>query len=188
MIREWEGLPLCSTRDPQSEASRWLSTITPTADHCWVLGLGSGYHVQALAQKYRNLVISVIDHREPLRKSFEDKFPQLRSQVLVEIVRSEEELLMSKSFALFGQNQSSNHIFRPAVQKVDELYLLFSKSLRGQTRQSFLVLMDMFGIEISTDALNGIHDFQIKEISKSLAGRSEKEEQRIIRVLRELVS
>lgn len=186
--QDYNGHSLCSTRDPQREASQWVALQKPSALHCWILGLGAGYHVAQLAKQYPDVLISVVDHRTELKAKFFKNFPQLDHQVQVEIVSSEEDLLVSKSFALFGENVSSVHIFRPAIQYEQREYDLYSKSLRGQTPKSCVVLSDMMHIGLTSEAVGRFKEFQIKEILEAVQSEEDGQQYKIIKLLRELVT
>lgn len=187
VIQEWEGHLLCSRRDPLKEADQWAAAQNCSSSHCWILGLGAGYHIESFARRYPEVVISVIDHREALKIHFRDQYSSLASQVQIEIVQNEDDLLRTKSFHLFGASVSTIHQFRPAIQSCEDLYLRFSRSIRGQTLKSCLMLSEMMSLGLSREAIAHFQDFHIKEISPALQKEGDPEAQKWVRVLRELV-
>lgn len=188
LVQGLEDQKLCSQRDPTKEAAQWLELQVVSAGHLWILGLGAGYHVAAMAQKYPEHVISVVDHRPELRAHFEKSFPACARQVRVELVATEKELLDCQSYRLFGPALSSIHRFRPAISMEQEMYAEFSKALRGQTKASFRFLCEQLEIPFNEVCFAGISDFQIKEIALAVEAQGPSAARRWVRVLRELVT
>ena len=75
------GIALCSGRQPQAEAHRWIETLPKSlfsgalsAGSYAVLGLGAGFHVAALADRYPGSTFFVFDFVDELKAHFLQNF------------------------------------------------------------------------------------------------------------------
>ena len=64
MVPAIDGKPMCSSRDPEREATQWLLSIghliQPTST-VLILGLGAGFHVSAFLQKFPGNPLQVLE-------------------------------------------------------------------------------------------------------------------------------
>src|SRR5690606_27918758 len=102
-----ESKPLASVQDPLNEGLKWAYSLgsIPTP-HVVVVGLGSGFHIAALAELDPKLQITVVDCRESLLPVFRAQFSELASRVEVEIVRELPSLFKADVFKDVLKNRS----------------------------------------------------------------------------------
>ena len=80
----FEGKPLASRNDPQSESQRWCESYAQRIRGCksvFVLGVGSGFHLIELIKCYPSLPIYVLDPRKELVERVSSRWGLSLSQV-----------------------------------------------------------------------------------------------------------
>lgn len=65
---ERQGRLLCSPRDPDQEAARWISKqpLVTSDSHIVVLGFGAGFHIKSLRREYRALPMTVFESEQEI--------------------------------------------------------------------------------------------------------------------------
>lgn len=190
-LHSFDGLSLCSQRDPVREAQQWCDHVLVGGpeERYWVLGLGAGYHVQALAERCPKAVIAVIEFRKPILESFASWGAPLRGQVLATYVENPQDILTSREFELLGLSFPPVLSFMPALQGLEGKARQTEAHLLGKTAESFSIAARHFGfnLESSGQRLAGLEQFNIKTIDSLFDGQSATQERKIVSLMRELV-
>lgn len=192
------GYQLCSSRDPIREARQWCDHLEATEaylgrssdlTHYWIVGLGAGYHIQELALRKPQSVISVIDPRAECHESFSEIAKELSGQVILESVETSQELFCSNSFKIFASSTIAVYKFLPSLQKIESWAATIENSILGQTVESFQEIAQLMSLSINTNrGSNDAHAaVSIKDINTFLDGRVDGQERQMISLLRELV-
>lgn len=112
----WQGRTLCSSRDPLREGEKWASLVQAKfGGKVVILGLGLGYHVQALASLRPDLLIHVFDLHETLLQRFE----------------SPRQVILHKSSSPMYLKFDEVYDFQPAQQGLEKEYQLLKQNLFG---------------------------------------------------------
>jgi len=144
-----EGKTLASLRDPHGEALKWVYSLGafPTK-HVVVVGLGSGFHVSALADLDPNLKITVVDSREPLVSVFKSQFPELKDRVHVLIASNKDDLMSSQLFHEVILDRAFVLSFRECWGMQAALFSEFFAHLTGRSVDSVKIHLEDFGINM----------------------------------------
>ena len=130
-----QGRLLCSPRDPQREAQRWLERITirPDVEHLLLLGLGAGHQLLALHKAHPEKKITVFESNKALVEMFQRQswshphpHPHSHSQLQVQV-----QLLTFESLSEWAsrphqpQSQFNYQVlsFRPAWALQEHIYM-----------------------------------------------------------------
>lgn len=184
-----EGKPLASLSNPRGEALKWAYSLgaIPTS-HVIVVGLGSGFHIAALAELDPGLKITVVESRESLVSVFTSQFSEIMDRVEVVIIQDEGALFSADVF----QEQKSQ---RSYVLSFKECWanqtVFFSKvfaHLTGRSVDSIRYHFEEFGINMKalyfqSNQLLSINDI-VPVVEASVMPENKKQ---IFRVLNELV-
>lgn len=110
-----DGRILCSSRDPIREAQKWVDSLPKNlVGPVTIIGLGGGFHIQALLAK--GLKINVIEFDHELVLHFFDQNPELAKQITWMTTPKEIE-------EVFWQTAGEIFFFRPAIQGRETDYL-----------------------------------------------------------------
>ena len=82
-----DGLELCSFNSPGDEAKKWVNAIDKIFPRIVVIGLGSGFHIDELLNKFQGIEVLVIETRANLIGPFRAKFPNSKN-VQIQIVEN----------------------------------------------------------------------------------------------------
>lgn len=192
-LRSYAGLNLCSTRDPQKEGERWcdlvLTSEKEVARHYWVIGLGAGYHLEALAKRRPNSVISVIECRQEIIDAPNQWDTTLAGQILIEKVRTSVELFATKSFEIYGLEFSPVYCFVPALQGIESWSQRIYADLLGYSNTSFRYLAEKMKLSLNQNSATSYPEaiINIKHIDREVGGLEARQDKKIVQLLRELV-
>lgn len=179
----YEGVLLCSQRDPLKEAERWCLDI-PNFSHIIVLGLGAGYHVETLAAKYPQSHIHVFDHRKTLVDSF-NSFSKI-SNVTVKVLDLDK--IELDSFFCSENAYKYAKIFYPSVQSNYGQYHKLQKTILARDPLVFEHRAKQSGIDcLNWDKIKKFDEINIKAIYECKSDATQTDPARIIIILRELV-
>ncbi|MGZ3769185.1 MAG: hypothetical protein ACXVCP_11470 [Bdellovibrio sp.] len=181
-----EGKPLASSGNPQAEALKWAYSLgsMPT-DHVIVVGLGSGFHIEALADLDPHLKITVVESRESLVPVFKAQFSDIAERVNIVVVNDENGLFHSD----FYREQINDRAYVLSFQQCWGLQArFFSKvfaHLTGRSVESIQYHFEEFGIDMKVRSKNILSIDEIyPEVEASAMAENKKQ---IFRVLNELV-
>jgi hypothetical protein len=188
----FEGRQLCSSRDPLKEARIWCDLMLASekngpSGHYWVIGLGAGYHIEELARRRNESVISVIEGRESLAHTFSSWGKALHGQVLIENISSSAELFESPSFLIYGLEFSSIFRFAPCLQGAESWASCLEADLLGRSAIGFKTISKLMNISVPSDRIQNNCEISIKTIDSFFDGAPMSEEKKIVSLLKELV-
>ncbi len=194
----YNGYQLCSSRDPLKEAGLWCDHLeknesflgrNSNATHYWVLGLGAGFHIEELARRKSQSVISVFEPRVQCRADFAEIGTSLSGQVIIEDIESTQDLFNSRSFQIFGSSTMSVYRFAPSLHQLEGWARSIEEALLGRSAEGFLKISQMLGMSIAqnSDRLEKVVSANIKEINALLDGAPMNSEKQLVSLLRELV-
>ena len=181
----FKGKLICSGRNPELEAEKWLSQQYISQSHIWLLGLGAGFHLDALAYRFPKNEISVVEYSEELASHYELQF----ANVQVICAKNWAEFSRSDGFKKFSLVASDKLNFYPAQQTNPEFYKEILLGLNAQTVESFYTYSRLLNITWNAleQRVKSMQTFNIKEIDSAFDGQAANKTKKIFSVLKELV-
>lgn len=183
------GEALASAHDPRGEGLKWVYSLgaIPTS-HVVVVGLGSGFHVAALADVDSNLRITVVESRESLIPVFRSQFPELEERVEIVIVQELQDIFKRDFYQEILNQRSYILSFRECWgQQVDFFAEVFAH-LTGRSLDSVKYHLQEFNINIKALYFQQGKLLSIKDVLPVVEASVVPEKQKqIFRVLGELV-
>ncbi|MEN0060387.1 MAG: hypothetical protein AAGB31_16220 [Bdellovibrio sp.] len=183
------GQPLASLRDPRSEGLKWAYSLgVLPSSHIVIVGLGSGFHVAALADIDPHLKISVVESRESLIPVFRSHFPELRDRVEIIVTKSPEDIFTTDLFQEVIESRSYILSFRECWGQQSPHFTEVFSHLAGRTSESVRYHFEEFGINMKALYLRKECLLSIKDIGPVVeASTMPERNKQIFRVLNELV-
>ncbi len=183
------GEPLASLRDPRAEGLKWVYSLgsLPTS-HVVVVGLGSGFHIAALADVDPGLSITVVESRESLIPVFRSQFPELAGRVEIVIVKDAQDIFKADFYQDILNKRSFVLSFRECWgQHVDFFSEMFAH-LTGRSAESVKYHFEEFGINIKALYFQSKNLLNIKDVLPVVeASVMPENKKQLFRVLGELV-
>ncbi|MGZ3772834.1 MAG: hypothetical protein ACXVCY_14590 [Pseudobdellovibrionaceae bacterium] len=188
-----DGTALACLSDPLGEGLKWSYSLgfIPTSDIV-VIGLGSGFHIAALADLDPNLNITVIESRESLIPVFRSQFPDIARRIRIAVIQNERDLFNSEAFQEAVARRSFILSFRECWARQSTLFSKLFGHLTGRSEESVRYHFEDLGIDIKAlsaqliirpDTLASIKHIQpLVEVSNLAENKKQ-----IFRVLGELV-
>ena len=161
------GKPVHSKYNPQKEAENFINTIED-ADFFVVFGLGAGFHIEALKNKFPSAKILAADFYEEDVNFLKENF---------QILSSLEKSVIFSTFKNFSTDLKKNYI--PAkYKKLSALFLPSWKNANETEFENFKKLFDSVLKEISLDFSTQSHFGKIwqKNIIKNIFLKKKQEE------------
>ncbi len=180
------GRCLCSPRDPQKEAEEWLSRqkIHSEDRTVVVLGLGAGYHLIALVNKFPKLALKVIDLDDEIFQTTKSWIELLR-QTSPQIQCYNHESAASLSCLEYDLVLN----FRPAWAGLENQYMVEYFRLTQNSASSLARAAEENRLEVTSqglkDKISSI-DFSLKDLD-FVGADGGNEEVKFWRALRELI-
>lgn len=149
-----EGRQMSSFIDPHKEAEEWVdhySQLLLNRKVAVVLGIGSGYHIEALSRRFSGTII-VIEKINVLIEHFKKAFPELGDRViLVRLSEARERIMKDGLRTPYGVMT-----FAPAVYLFKSEYQTIFDALVGRTPQDINHQFKLRGVEhyFCPDTLN----------------------------------
>lgn len=173
-VLECSGISTASLKDPTKEAQKWIELNRAYLDHhvdYIVLGLGTGYHIQALSMAYPDQKIWVIEKNLDVLKVFKNYSPQVRIVHLENIESIETCLDLKKALT------STVRVlrFRPAWGWELEFYQDLQLFLNGRSREGLEFLMKIRGQKIyptNNMLQNRSEGYSVKDIQKVIENKT----------------
>lgn len=184
-----EGKPLASLSNPRGEALKWAYSLgaIPTS-HVIVVGLGSGFHIAALAELDPGLRITVIESRESLVPVFTSQFSEIMDRVEVVIIQDERALFSADVFQEQKSRRSYVLSFNECWGNQTAFFTKVFAHFTGRSEESIRYHFEEFGINMKalyfqSNQLLSINDI-VPVVEASVMPENKKQ---IFRVLNELV-
>jgi hypothetical protein len=189
MIAFEDGVALCSFRDPQSEGLKWSYSLGHVpSKKIIIVGLGSGFHVAALADVYPELDITVLETRVSLLTMFRSQFPDLLNKVNVQIVDTPSDVLKSSFIAEILLEKPYVVSFRECWGNETEKFSTIFSHATGRSLDSLKYHFVEFGIDIKSMGSAKKELLSIKDVLPNCENSSMREQDQLaMRVLGELV-
>ncbi|WP_413580374.1 hypothetical protein [Bdellovibrio sp. HCB288] len=184
------GVPLAAVNTPREEALKWTYSLGPIpSSHVVIVGLGSGFHVEALADMDTNVQITIVDSRDSLVPVFRSQFPELAERVEIVIADSVQDLMKNDIYADVVANRAYVVSFRESWGEQMNLFAEFFGHLTGRTVEA--VKYHLQDLEMNMKSLyfqNNNSLLSIKDILPVVeASQVAEEKKQIFRMLGELV-
>lgn len=184
-----ENSPLASAQDPLNEGLKWAYSLgsIPTS-HVVVVGLGSGFHIAALAELDPKLQITVVDSRDSLLPIFRAQFPELAGRVQVEIVRELPALFKCDVFKEVLKNRSYVLSFSECWGQHSSFFSQIFSHLTGRSLEALEYHFAELGMNIKALPVKQDQFLSIKDILPAIEGSTAPEKKKqVFRALGQLV-
>lgn len=184
-----DGESLVSLSDPRGQALKWVYSLgSIPSDHVVVVGLGAGYHIEALADIYPQLNITVVDSRPSLASVFKSQFPDVANRVTLEFLDTADDLFKRDLFEDVQKNRSYVLSFRECWGQQGALFSELFAHLTGRSLESVRYHFQEFGFNIKALFLDPKKMISMKDLMPAIESASIPDTQKqMFRVLRELV-
>ncbi|WP_413586344.1 hypothetical protein [Bdellovibrio sp. HCB274] len=184
------GAALASLGQPREEALKWTYSLGPIpSSHVVIIGLGSGFQVEALADLDPSVQITVVDSRDALVPVFRSQFPDLAERVQIVIADSVQDLMKNDVYADVVANRAYVVSFRESWGQQMDLFAEFFGHLTGRTVEA--VKYHLEDLQMNMKSLyfqNNNSLLSIKDILPVVeASQVAEEKKQIFRMLGELV-
>lgn len=183
------GQALVSLRDPQGQGLKWAYSLgaMPTS-HVIVVGLGSGFHVAALADVDPNLKITVIENRESLLRVFWSQFPELENRVEILTLQKAQDIFKTDLFTEILNQAPYVLSFIESWGEQSDFFTEVFAHLSGRSLESIKYHFQEFGINIKAAFLKNKELMSLKDVFPAIESSNVVESKKeIFRVLNELV-
>lgn len=185
-----DGVALCSTRDPRKEALNWVLQSKIMDRRVIVIGLGNGYHVYELIKSGKADQVIVVDSRPQLISIFRAQFPEIESQVEIQIFDQVTTILHDSFMDMVAEEALSVLSFRPSWGSQQDLFEEFFKVLTGRSVAGLNFFLKKFGFTQGVEEHVHVQGrlLSIKDLSLIVDTANEGHPQAsVVRVLRELI-
>lgn len=196
-IPKYNDVLLCSSIDPQSEAKKWLLKQTgdlTSYEVFFILGLGGGFHITCLAQKFPNAEIIVLEPSKELEKQLLSRRGPMPENVTILSGLSSTEVKQNV-FVRAGIKSLYRTLTYPTSYRMNREYFgAVEELLYGRTQEALLYHLEGRNhLRHFFESLNifeeGNTDVTILDIERALRARKTplEREAMIFMALRELV-
>lgn len=176
-VPTFDGIYLCSRRNPLKEAEAWVlanKKALDSNDPVIILGLGAGFHLQILKNRPNTYVLE-------LRSELASAWNQYNWHYPVQFVTAEP---FPAAITLD---------FRPAWAGLEKEYEALSRKLRGVSKAALQEEAEKKDLWVLAEALKSAQfpeqlDLSVKDIAELFPLENQTPEARIWRTLRELVA
>ncbi|MFM6926875.1 MAG: hypothetical protein ACKOX6_00330 [Bdellovibrio sp.] len=184
-----EGQALASLGDPRGEALKWAYSLGQIPSrHVVIIGLGSGFHIEALADLDTDVQITVVDSRDSLIPVFRSQFPDLEDRVQIVVADNVTDLMKSDVYADVVANRAFVISFRECWGNQVDLFSQFFGHLTGRSPEAMKYHFEEFGMNMKSLFFRSNNLLSIKDILPVVESSEISEEKKqIFRALGELV-
>ncbi len=189
LISYESGEALVSLRDPSGQALKWVYSLgaMPTG-HVIVVGLGSGFHIAALADFDPNLKITVVENRDALLRVFWSQFPELENRVEVISLQAASDIFKTDLFREVLSEAPYVLSFMECWGQQSQFFTEVFAHLSGRSLESIRYHFQEFGINIKAAFLKNQDLLALRDIQPVIeASTLADNKKQIFRVLNELV-
>ena len=189
LIAYEDGIPLAQAHDPKAQGLKWVYSLgNIPASHVIVMGLGSGFHIAALAELDVKLKITVIETRESLVRVFRSQFPDLSARVDVLVIEKPTDIFKTDFFQEILSERPFVLSFQECWGRQGDLFAELFAHATGRSLESVKYHFQEFGIDIKSSFAVPVGLVSLKEMMNSIEASSLRENKKqIFRVLGELV-
>ncbi|HWU44222.1 MAG TPA: hypothetical protein VN132_12310, partial [Bdellovibrio sp.] len=160
-----EGQALASLQDPRAEALKWVYSLGAfPSNHVVIVGLGSGFHVSALADLDADVRITVVDSRSALVPVFRSQFPELTDRVNILIAENTQDLLKSDLYGDIVKDRAYVLSFRECWGTQMNLFSDFFAHLTGRAPEAVKYHFQEFEINMKALYFKNDQLLSIKDI------------------------
>ncbi|QDK47347.1 hypothetical protein DOM22_02700 [Bdellovibrio sp. ZAP7] len=183
------GTPLANITQPREEALKWTYSLGPIpSSHVVVIGLGSGFHIEALADLDHDVQITVVDSRDSLIPVFRSQFPELAERVQIVIADNVQDLMKNDIYADVVATRAYVVSFRESWGEQMDLFSEFFGHLTGRTVEAVKYHLQDLQMNMKSLYFQNTTLLSIKDILPVVEGSQVAEEKKqIFRMLGELV-
>ncbi|MBO9666597.1 MAG: hypothetical protein J7501_07260 [Bdellovibrio sp.] len=184
-----EGQALASLRDPRGEALKWTYSLGPIpSSHVVIIGLGSGFHVEALADLDPSIKITVVDSRDALVPVFRSQFPEIADRIELVIAENVQDLMKSDVYADVIANRAYVLSFRECWGNQVNLFSEFFGHLTGRSADAVKYHFEELGINMKALYFQSSNLLSIRDVLPVVeASQAQEGQKQIFRALGELV-
>ena len=182
---------LSNQQNSRSQAQIWVEKIPLNIKRIAIVGMGSGFHIEAAVKSGRFDSIDAIDCRAPLVGGFFRRFKLDREILSVHQIETEEALIESELFQKVISEKIPVYYFSECFANHDKQLFRFVQILTGRSKKSLEKVLASLGmkLEIEEKIDQSQHWLSIKDLgvvvdAKNIGHPSAT----AIRILRELVS
>lgn len=183
------GLALASMQNPRSQALKWVYSLGPLpSDHIVIIGLGSGFHVAALAELDPTLKITVIETREALLPVFRSKFADIEDRVQITIVQEAADVFKTEAFHEALDHRAFVLSFRECWGAQTNIFSELFAHLSGRSVTSVRYHFEDLQMDLKASFFNKNELISVKDLLPAVeASRGSETNKQIFRALGELV-
>lgn len=184
-----EGLALSSLREPREQGLKWAYSLGAIpSNHVIVVGLGSGFHVAALADVDPDVQITVVETRDALLPVFRAQFDDLQDRVEVVFIENAEDVFKNETLQEAMGERAYVLSFQECWGQQRALFSEVFSHLTGRSIESVKYHFEEFGVNIKALHLQSQQLASIKDILPSVESSALQENKKqIFKVLGELV-
>lgn len=184
-----EGQALASLRDPRGEALKWAYSLGQIpSNHVVIIGLGSGFHVEALADLDQDVQITIVDSRDSLVPVFRSQFHELAERAQIVIAENINDLMKNDVYAEVVANRAFVISFRECWGNQVDLFSQFFAHLTGRSTEAVKYHFEELGINMKALYFQSNNLLSIRDILPVVeASQAAEDKKQIFRALGELV-
>lgn len=139
-----DGLLLCSPRF-REEAESWAKNHQTDEHQVFVVGLGGGFHIEALLRRCPRLRVTVIDNRPGLKNIFEAREIEGRERVELVFIDSIEGLYQHEVMQVAAAQGPQVFVFKPCFGSQAAFLGEVFRDLTGRSLRALLFLLPRMG-------------------------------------------
>jgi hypothetical protein len=183
------GTALANVNTPREEALKWTYSLGPIpSSHVVIVGLGSGFHVEALADMDQDIKITVVESRDSLLPVFRSQFPELADRVEIVIADNVQDLMKNDIYASVVADRAYVVSFRECWGEQTQLFAEFFGHLTGRSVEAVKYHLDDLQMNMKSLYFQNTNLLSIKDILPVVESSQVAEEKKqIFRMLGELV-
>lgn len=184
-----EGQALASLRDPRGEGLKWAYSLgVIPSEQVVVVGLGSGFHIAALADVDAQLKITVVESRESLIPVFRSQFPELAERVDIVVVQNVSDIFKTDLYQEIIHDRPYVLSFKECWGAQASFFAELFAHMAGRSVESVKYHFEEFGINMKALYFNSKQLLSIKDVLPVVeASVMPENKKQIFRVLGELV-
>ncbi|MNJ92680.1 hypothetical protein D3C87_103540 [compost metagenome] len=184
-----DGQALASPNNPRNEALKWVYSLGPLpSQHVMIMGLGSGFHVAALAELDPSLKITVVETRESLITVFRSKFSDIADRVQITIVENAQDIFKTETYREAIADKAYILSFRECWGQQTAIFSEIFAHLSGRSVESVKYHFEDLGMNLKALFFNKNDLLSLNDLMPVIeASTAAEKNKQLFRVLGELV-